>query len=303
MDNPGDAKYGMTRAADRRRPSHRLQAMGAKEFGIHAFLASNTLSNDYYPALARHSVPAGGGAEGGDRLSTSPSSTSPAAWASPTGRSSPPTTSPSSARGCARRMRRFWCPPAWVTWRCTPSWAGSCWLPTAHLVTRAIHEKHIYKEYIGVDACACQPDAPGHVRRLPPHHRHGQGGRSPATTSMTSPAASARTTTSSPWTGCCPRSTWATLLVIHDTGAHGFSMGYNYNGQSPLRRAAAEGGRLRGADPPGGDAGGLFRAHWSGEETVQSRSNGSKSKAPPLLRWRFFCFCQAEAPVWSSAVK
>ena len=52
MDNPGDAKYGMTRSqiAEAYR---KLADMGAKEFGIHAFLASNTLSNDYYPALAR----------------------------------------------------------------------------------------------------------------------------------------------------------------------------------------------------------------------------------------------------------
>ena len=52
MDNPGDAKYGMTRAQIAEAFT-RLSAMGAKEFGIHAFLASNTLSNDYYPALAR----------------------------------------------------------------------------------------------------------------------------------------------------------------------------------------------------------------------------------------------------------
>ena len=52
MDNPGDAKYGMTRA-QLSEAFTRLSALGAKEFGIHAFLASNTLSNDYYPALAR----------------------------------------------------------------------------------------------------------------------------------------------------------------------------------------------------------------------------------------------------------
>ena len=46
MDNPGDAKYGMTRAQIAEAFT-RLSAMGAKEFGIHAFLASNTLSNDY----------------------------------------------------------------------------------------------------------------------------------------------------------------------------------------------------------------------------------------------------------------
>ena len=52
MDNPGDAKYGMTREQIAQAFT-RLKEMGAEEFGIHAFLASNTLSNDYYPALAR----------------------------------------------------------------------------------------------------------------------------------------------------------------------------------------------------------------------------------------------------------
>ena len=52
MDNPGDAKYGMT-------PEQILEAYkilkskGAKEFGLHAFLASNTVTNDYYPMLAK----------------------------------------------------------------------------------------------------------------------------------------------------------------------------------------------------------------------------------------------------------
>ena len=51
MDNPGDAKYGMTR--EQMTEAYKtLKAKGAKEFGIHAFLASNTISNEYYPALA-----------------------------------------------------------------------------------------------------------------------------------------------------------------------------------------------------------------------------------------------------------
>ena len=30
-----------------------LKAKGVKNFGIHSFLASNTVSNEYYPVLAR----------------------------------------------------------------------------------------------------------------------------------------------------------------------------------------------------------------------------------------------------------
>ena len=52
MDNPGDAKYGFTTEQMFEGFKH-LKAKGAKHFGIHSFLASNTVTNDYYPTLAR----------------------------------------------------------------------------------------------------------------------------------------------------------------------------------------------------------------------------------------------------------
>ena len=52
MDTPGDSKYGFTRE-QLFAGFKKLKDLGAKRFGIHAFLASNTLSNEYYPALAR----------------------------------------------------------------------------------------------------------------------------------------------------------------------------------------------------------------------------------------------------------
>ncbi len=52
MDNPGDAKYGFT--TEQMFEGYRiLKAKGVENFGIHAFLASNTVTNDYYPELAR----------------------------------------------------------------------------------------------------------------------------------------------------------------------------------------------------------------------------------------------------------
>ena len=51
MDNPGDAKYGMSE--DQMAEAYtRLMKLGAEEFGIHSFLASNTVTDDYYPKLA-----------------------------------------------------------------------------------------------------------------------------------------------------------------------------------------------------------------------------------------------------------
>ena len=88
MDNPGEAKYGFTKDQIIEGFMKPVKSMGAKYFGIHAFLASNTISNDYYPTLAGDAVPAGGGSEGKRPAATSRSSTCPAAWASPIGRSS-----------------------------------------------------------------------------------------------------------------------------------------------------------------------------------------------------------------------
>ena len=146
MDNPGEAKYGFTRP-QLTEGFKKLKSLGAKHFGIHAFLASNTLSNAYYPTLAGilFQTAVELKEETGCHIAfinlswsskrrpaaTSPSSTSPAAWASPTAPSSPPTTSWPSARACGRSMRRSWSPPAWEMWLFLPSWAALCWAPTA----------------------------------------------------------------------------------------------------------------------------------------------------------------------------
>lgn len=66
MDNPGDAKYGMT--TEQMFEAFRiLKEKGAEEFGIHSFLASNTVTNEYYPALAKILFEVAVGAAAGDR--------------------------------------------------------------------------------------------------------------------------------------------------------------------------------------------------------------------------------------------
>ena len=102
--------------------------------------------------------------------------------------------------------------------------------PNGHLVTRAIHEKHIYKEYIGVDACAANLMRPAMYGAY--HHIHVCGKRDAAPDHVYDV------------TGCLcenndkfaiqrslPKIDIGDLLVIHDTGAHGYSMGYQYNGR------------------------------------------------------------------------
>lgn len=129
MDNPGEAKYGMTEE-QMASAFEKLMKKGAKQFGIHAFLASNTTSNDYYPALAeilfrlavRLNKATGAkikfiNLSGGVGVDYRPES--------------PPATLPPSVRVCAKSSRRFWCPPAWAMCPSSPSWAGSCWPLTA----------------------------------------------------------------------------------------------------------------------------------------------------------------------------
>ena len=102
--------------------------------------------------------------------------------------------------------------------------------PNGVLVTRAIHEKHIWKEYIGVDACAANLMRPAMYGAY--HHITVAG-------KETAPCDHQYDITG----GLCenndkfaidrmlPKIEMGDLLLIHDTGAHGFAMGYNYNGK------------------------------------------------------------------------
>ncbi len=228
MDNPGDAKYGMTRPqiAEAMR---RLAAKGAREFGLHAFLASNTLSNDYYPTLARtlFQLAADLKAETGVSITFINLSGGIGVPYEP----DQPENDIAVISAGVRRAYEEILVPAGLGGIALYTELGRYMLaPYGHLVTRAIHEKHIYKEYIGVDACACNLMRPAmygsyhHITVMgkedaPCDHRYDVVG------------------------GLCenndkfaidrmlPRIDRGDLLVIHDTGAHGHAMGYNYNGK------------------------------------------------------------------------
>ena len=228
MDNPGDAKYGMTRA-QLSEAFTRLSALGAKEFGIHAFLASNTLSNDYYPALARilFQLAAELKAETGVHIT----------FINLSGGVGIPYRPDQPANDIAvigegvRRAYEEVLVPAEMDDVAICTELGRFMLgPYGHLVTRAIHEKHIYKEYIGVDACAANLMRPAmygsyhHItvsgkEDLPYDHKYDITG---SLCENNDKFAVDR---------MLPRIDMGDLLVIHDTGAHGFSMGYNYNGK------------------------------------------------------------------------
>ena len=152
MDNPGEAKYGMTRP-QLAQAFIRLRELGANHFGIHAFLASNTISNEYYPALARllFETAADVARETGCHVS----------FINLSGGVGVPYRPDQSANDIAvigagvRKAYEEVLVPAGMGDVAIFTELGRFMLaPFGHLITTAIHEKHIYKEYIGVDACA-----------------------------------------------------------------------------------------------------------------------------------------------------
>ena len=228
MDNPGDAKYGMTR--DQMFEAFRvLKAKGAKRFGIHSFLASNTLSNDYYPALAGQlfqlavELERETGADvcfinlsGGVGVDYRPEQPENDIYA--------------IGEGVRRKFEEILVPAGMGDVAIYTEMGRYMLAAHGHLVTRVIHEKHIYKEYIGVDACAANLMRPAIYGAY--HHITVLGKED-------APCDQVYDVVGSLCENCdkfavdrpLPKVDIGDLMVIHDTGAHGFAMGYNYNGR------------------------------------------------------------------------
>jgi diaminopimelate decarboxylase len=228
MDNPGDAKYGMTRAQIAE-AFRRLRAGGAEEFGIHAFLASNTLSNEYYPALSRilFQLAADLKRETGCHITFIDLSGG-------IGIPYRPEQSENNIAVIGEGVRKAYeeiLTPAGMGDVALYTELGRFMLgPYGHLVTTAIHEKHIYKEYIGVDACACNLMRPAMYGAY--HHITVMGReQEPCDHKYDVVGSLCENNDKFAVDRMLPEIHMGDLLVIHDTGAHGFSMGYNYNGK------------------------------------------------------------------------
>lgn len=228
MDNPGQAKYGMTRP-QLVQAFTRLKELGAKHFGIHAFLASNTISNEYYPALARllFQTAADVAAETGCHV----------AFINLSGGVGVPYRPGQSANNIAvigegvRRAYEEILVPAGMGDVAIYTELGRFMLaPFGHLVTTAVHEKHIYKEYIGVDACAANLMRPAMYGA---YHHITVLGKEDAPRDHVYDVVGSLCENSDKFAidRDLPNIEIGDVLVIHDTGAHGFSMGYNYNGK------------------------------------------------------------------------
>lgn len=228
MDNPGDSKYGMTKD-QLIEAFKKLKELGAEEFGIHSFLASNTVSNEYYPTLAKIlfelavEVKEKTGVHiGFINLS--------GGVGIPYTEDKEPNDIMVIGEGVRKAFEEVLVPAGMDDVSIYTELGRFMLAPYGVLVTKAIHEKHIYKEYIGVDACAVNLMRPAmygayhHITVLgkenaPKDHKYDVTG---SLCENNDKFAVDR---------MLPKIDMGDYLVIHDAGAHGFSMGYNYNGK------------------------------------------------------------------------
>ncbi|WP_295587473.1 diaminopimelate decarboxylase [uncultured Oscillibacter sp.] len=228
MDNPGDAKYGMTRAQIAQAFT-RLAQLGAREFGIHAFLASNTLSNDYYPALARilFRLAVELREETGVHITFINLSGGVGVPYRP---EQPENDIAAIGEGVREAYEEILTPAGMDDVAIYTELGRFMLAPYGHLITRAVREKHIYKEYIGVDACACDLMRPAMYGA---YHHITVSGKEDAPCDHKYDVVGSLCENNDKFAvdRMLPKINMGDLLVIHDTGAHGRSMGYNYNGK------------------------------------------------------------------------
>ncbi len=228
MDNPGDSKYGFT--TEQMFEGYRiLKEKGVKNFGIHAFLASNTVSNEYYPVLAKELFELAVKLEketGADIKFINLSGG--------VGIPYTPDQEPNDIRAIGEGVRRVYeevLIPAGMGDVAIFTEMGRFMMgPYGQLVTRAIHEKHTHKEYIGVDACAVNLMRPAMYGAY--HHITVLGKEESACDHKYDVAGSlCENNDKFAIDRMLPEVEKGDYLVIHDTGAHGYAMGYNYNGK------------------------------------------------------------------------
>jgi diaminopimelate decarboxylase len=228
MDNPGESKYGFTRE-QMFEGFRRLQQLGAKRFGIHAFLASNTTGNEYYPVLAKQlfQLAADLHRETGAHISFINLSGG-------VGVAYRPEQKPADIFRIGRTVRDVYeeilAPEGMDDVAIFTEMGRFMMAPYGCLVATAIREKHIYKEYIGLDACAANLMRPAMYGAY--HHITVSGKESlPCDHKYDIVGGLCENNDKFAIDRMMPKIDMGDLVVIHDAGAHGHSMGYNYNGK------------------------------------------------------------------------
>ena len=228
MDNPGQAKYGMTRP-QMTQAFRRLKELGAEEFGIHAFLASNTLSNEYYPALAAilFQMAVELKNETGCHITFINLSGGVGVPYLP---DQPANDIAVIGEGVRRAYEDILVPAGMGDVSLCTELGRFMLAPNGHLITRVLHEKQTYKDYIGVDACAANLMRPAMYGAY--HHITVMGKEDqPCDHQYDVTGALCENNDKFAVDRMLPKIDIGDLLVIHDTGAHGHAMGYQYNGR------------------------------------------------------------------------
>ena len=228
MDMPRDAKYGMTE--DQMAGAiTRLMKLGTKHFGVHAFLASNTTTNEYYPALAgqlfrlavrlRNAT----GAHisfidlsGGIGVDYRPEQ--------------PKCDIGVIGEGVRVKYEEILTPSDMGDVAIFTELGRFMLAPYGHLISTVIHEKHIYREYVGLDACAANLMRPAMYGA---YHHITVLGKEDAILDHVYDVTGGLCENNDKFAveRSLPEIQIGDIVAIHDTGAHGFSMGYNYNGK------------------------------------------------------------------------
>lgn len=228
MDNPGDAKYGFTK--DQLIDGYKkLMKKGAKNFGIHSFLASNTVTNEYYPVLAKIlfelavELKEKTGANitfinlsGGIGIPYRPDQ--------------PANDIMEIGEGVRKAFEEILVPAGLGDLSIFTELGRYMLAPFGHVVAKAVHEKHIYKEYIGLDASAVDLMRPAMYGAY--HHITVLGKEDmPEDYKYDITGSLCENNDKFAIDRMLPKIDIGDYLVLHDTGAHGYSMGYNYNGK------------------------------------------------------------------------
>ena len=228
MDMPRDAKYGMTE--DQMAGAiTRLMKLGAKHFGIHAFLASNTTTNEYYPTLAGQlfrlavRLRSATGAHisfidlsGGIGVDYRPEQ--------------PRCDIHIIGEGVRTQYEEILVPNGMGDIAIFTELGRFMLAPYGHLISNVIHEKHIYREYVGLDACAANLMRPAMYGA---YHHITVLGKEDAILDHVYDVTGGLCENNDKFAieRSLPEIQIGDIVAIHDTGAHGFSMGYNYNGK------------------------------------------------------------------------
>lgn len=225
MDNPGDAKFGMTKEQLFKALAE-LQELGAKKFGVHSFLASNTVTNDYYPELARQLFELA--VEIKQELGISLDFIN---LSGGIGVNYRPEQVPNDIAIIGDGVHKVYDEVL------TPAGLGEVKIftelgrfmlaPHGILVTKATHKKQTYRTYVGVDASAVNLMRPAMYGAY--HHITNMDNPTGETEVVDVVGSLCENNDKFAVERELPVINIGDTLVIHDTGAHGFSMGYQYN--------------------------------------------------------------------------